>query len=694
MDADTFPAGLRVLAVDDDRVCLKILERQLKYCNYNATVVTDARTALDMLRERKDGNQFDLVISDVVMPNMDGFKLLELIGLEMDLPVIMLSANNETQTIMKGIKHGACDYIVKPVRLEQLRGIWTHVVKNGKTDPRNTISSGNDDDVQKLPSGDELPSGDADKDENIAANRRKKYSKKNKRIVEVADEDNENTSAQKKQRVRWCGQLHRKFVEAVSQIGIDSAVPKKILKIMNVEGLTRENVASHLQKYRIYLKKLGDGTLTNSNSFADETEALWRNMNVPSFIGSPSSSNHFAKMNSSSTIGAQTLLPTQSIHATSSHKNLGIPRLDMETVGHGVNLPKDVMPMPVQDISRFVSSGKSYGPVSSDGLPGVSHCFPSGPSGNSFGNVSNDVPLKARKPFSIDISGSSFANSSKDSPPLTSNMCFSLSRSCSSYASILRGKILGSSRGIPFEDIANGEMLAPGHLPLQSPELVNQHLVQPQSCSASLVNKVAREVPQFAGPSNSWKVDVPSRFTNPGHNVGTSEDPSQGNILKINQLSRHAHSSGQVPTFGNEYQKKITGDMGKAIPVVGFREQVAPFNYGNFSDGNDTHSTLTPIGNSALASSSSMRLNQIDNSAMLTQVLNGGGASDSLHEGSTINQQAVNDQVNNINEFLMGTSEEQNVETDDLDDFLANLVNQDFIDNGDSFIDGDWGFAP
>ncbi|CAD6268062.1 unnamed protein product [Miscanthus lutarioriparius] len=88
MDADTFPAELRVLAVDDDPVCLKILERQLKYCNYNATVVSDARTALDMLREKKDGNQFDLVISDIVMPNMDGFKLLELIGLEMDLPVI------------------------------------------------------------------------------------------------------------------------------------------------------------------------------------------------------------------------------------------------------------------------------------------------------------------------------------------------------------------------------------------------------------------------------------------------------------------------------------------------------------------------------------------------------------------------------------------------------------------------------
>jgi len=53
------------------------------------TMLTDAQTALDMLRERKDENQFDLVITDVYMPKMDGFKLLELIGLEMDLSVIV-----------------------------------------------------------------------------------------------------------------------------------------------------------------------------------------------------------------------------------------------------------------------------------------------------------------------------------------------------------------------------------------------------------------------------------------------------------------------------------------------------------------------------------------------------------------------------------------------------------------------------
>ncbi|KXG20364.1 hypothetical protein SORBI_3010G192200 [Sorghum bicolor] len=667
MAADTFPAGLRVLAVEHDRVCRKVLERQLQYCNYNATMVTNAQTALDMLRERKEyGNQFDLVISNVVMPkpNMDGFKLLELIGLEMDLPVILLSANSETQTIMKGIKHGACEYMVKPVRLEQLRGIWTHVVKNSKTDHA----------IRKL------PCGDGDKVKN--------YSRKNKMVVDVADDDKDNTSTQKKQRVQWCGELHQKFVQAINQIGMDRAVPKKILEVMNVEGLTKENVASHLQKYRIYLRKLSEGTLRNYNPFADETEALWRNKNVPFFIGSPSSSNHFAKMNSLSAIGTQALLPTESVQVMSSQKNLGIPQPNMKPVGHSIHLPKNVVPMPVQDINRFISPG--YAPISSGGLPGAIQCFPSGPSGSSFANSSNSVVLNTSKPFSVDSSGTTFANLSNDSPPLTSNMSFSSSHSCSSYASILRGMILGSIRGIPFEDISDGEMLAPSaHLPLQSPDLVTQPSVQLQSCSAGQFNKVASEVHQIAGPSNSWKAAAPSRFSDLGHNVGMSEDPSQGNIFKINQLSRFAGSSGQIPTFRNEYEKKFAGITGNSVPMVGFKEQAAACGFGN-----NTHSTATLIDNSALASSSNTIPDlQIDNSAIPTQVLNGGGASGNLHVGSTVNQQAVRDQLNNINKFLMGTSETQNEESDDLDYILAYFNQQDFVNNGDSFIDGDREFA-
>lgn len=54
--------------------------------DFAVTTTSQAITALKLLRENK--NMFDLIISDVHMPDMDGFKLLELVGLEMDLPVI------------------------------------------------------------------------------------------------------------------------------------------------------------------------------------------------------------------------------------------------------------------------------------------------------------------------------------------------------------------------------------------------------------------------------------------------------------------------------------------------------------------------------------------------------------------------------------------------------------------------------
>ncbi|KAF5804559.1 putative transcription factor MYB-related family [Helianthus annuus] len=60
----------------------------------------------------------------------------------------------------------------------------------------------------------------------------------------------------KRIRLVWTPQLHKRFVEVVRHLGVKNAVPKTIMQLMNVEGLTRENVASHLQKYRIYLKRM------------------------------------------------------------------------------------------------------------------------------------------------------------------------------------------------------------------------------------------------------------------------------------------------------------------------------------------------------------------------------------------------------------------------------------------------------
>ncbi|XP_047331691.1 transcription factor PCL1-like [Impatiens glandulifera] len=57
-------------------------------------------------------------------------------------------------------------------------------------------------------------------------------------------------------RLLWTSELHKRFVDVVTQLGIKEAVPKTIMKLMNVESLTRKNVSSHLLKYRIFMVKI------------------------------------------------------------------------------------------------------------------------------------------------------------------------------------------------------------------------------------------------------------------------------------------------------------------------------------------------------------------------------------------------------------------------------------------------------
>ncbi|XP_075658145.1 two-component response regulator ARR11 [Castanea sativa] len=243
--SESFPAGLRVLVVDDDPTWLKILEKMLKKCAYDVTTCHLAREALNLLRERKDG--YDIVISDVNMPDMDGFKLLEHVGLEMDLPVIMMSVDGETSKVMKGVQHGACDYLLKPIRMKELRNIWQHVFRKKIHEIRD-IEHENIDIIQMSRNGSDLDDGHMYCGEDFNSKKRKDFDKN--------DDKDFGDHSTKKHRVVWSVDLHQKFVKAVNQIGFDKVGPKKILDLMNVQWLTRENVASHLQKYRLYLSRL------------------------------------------------------------------------------------------------------------------------------------------------------------------------------------------------------------------------------------------------------------------------------------------------------------------------------------------------------------------------------------------------------------------------------------------------------
>lgn len=228
---ENFPVGLRVLVVDDDSLCLKVIEQMLRSCKYEVTTSITSLGALELLRDRK--NDFDLVLSDVFMPDMDGFKLLGRIGLELGLPVIMMSSSGDTDVVLKGVTHGAVDFLIKPVRVEELRNVWQHMVRKRK-------DMGKDLDVDECGRREEAGGGDNSR----------------KRKEQCREGKGDDSYATKKPRVNWSVEMHQQFVNAVNQLGIDKAVPKKILELMGVKGLTRENVASHLQKYRLYLKRL------------------------------------------------------------------------------------------------------------------------------------------------------------------------------------------------------------------------------------------------------------------------------------------------------------------------------------------------------------------------------------------------------------------------------------------------------
>ncbi|KAK7261507.1 hypothetical protein RIF29_27821 [Crotalaria pallida] len=75
-------------------------------------------------------------------------------------------------------------------------------------------------------------------------------------VMQNSNADDPSARTLKRPRLVWTPQLHKRFVDVVAHLGIKNAVPKTIMQLMNVEGLTRENVASHLQKYRLYLKRM------------------------------------------------------------------------------------------------------------------------------------------------------------------------------------------------------------------------------------------------------------------------------------------------------------------------------------------------------------------------------------------------------------------------------------------------------
>ncbi len=128
----------KILLVDDNP---KYLKDVLPTYGYEVTVANDGLQALKIMGS--DENQFDLILLDVMMPNMDGWTTLKSIRENKKtkaIPVIMLTALDKEQQQVSGLKFGADDYVVKPFTLPNLLARIEALLRRSKwnTEPSHT----------------------------------------------------------------------------------------------------------------------------------------------------------------------------------------------------------------------------------------------------------------------------------------------------------------------------------------------------------------------------------------------------------------------------------------------------------------------------------------------------------------------------------------------------------------------------
>lgn len=103
----------RILIVDDEPFNIDYLEQELEDLNYEILTAANGQEALEKIQSEKP----DLVLLDIMMPIMDGFAVLEKAKADpatRSIPIIVISANNDLQSVVRGIEKGAEDYLPKP----------------------------------------------------------------------------------------------------------------------------------------------------------------------------------------------------------------------------------------------------------------------------------------------------------------------------------------------------------------------------------------------------------------------------------------------------------------------------------------------------------------------------------------------------------------------------------------------------
>ena len=103
----------KVLVVDDEKLIVKGIKYSLEQDGMEVSCAYDGREALDLIK----ANNYDIILLDVMLPEMDGYTVCQQVREFSDVPIIMITAKSEDMDKILGLDYGADDYMTKPFKV-------------------------------------------------------------------------------------------------------------------------------------------------------------------------------------------------------------------------------------------------------------------------------------------------------------------------------------------------------------------------------------------------------------------------------------------------------------------------------------------------------------------------------------------------------------------------------------------------
>ncbi|MGB6864758.1 MAG: response regulator, partial [Candidatus Aminicenantaceae bacterium] len=127
---------VKILIIDDEKSILDLLSVVFKKEGYIVETSLSAKTALELI----DKEEFDLILTDIKLPQMSGMKILKYAKEKYPaMPVVMITAYGTIKQAIEALKMGAMDYIVKPFNMEELKIIVAQGLENRRIQQENVL---------------------------------------------------------------------------------------------------------------------------------------------------------------------------------------------------------------------------------------------------------------------------------------------------------------------------------------------------------------------------------------------------------------------------------------------------------------------------------------------------------------------------------------------------------------------------